>query len=148
MSRKIPFGPSPTCDSSLIRTYHQYSWKRTYQNLGSEPSMTKQEFADECDINQILQRYQRTGAITHFSQYAPIYGDYSPCDYQEALNLVKTADKMFADLPSSIRQLTSTPDGFLAFIQDPKNASRLVELGLVEAPPEAVKPPPASPAGT
>lgn len=141
---KIPFGPSPDGDPGLIRKHHQLTWKRTYQAIGSEPSMTKQEFKDECDINQILQRYQRTGAITHYAQYAPKYGDYSPCDYQEALSLVKNAQEMFAALPSSIRAITHTPDGFLAFIQDPANKPRLVELGLVASEAPAVKPPPAT----
>lgn len=142
---RTAFGPSPSC-STPNETRHHYhlSWKRTRTPIGSEGSMTKQEFKDECDINGIMARYQRTGAISHFAKWAPTYGEFSPCDLQSAQNTVIRANQMFAELPSSIRDLTHTPEGFLAFVQDPANAAKLVELGLVPAPPVIERPPEAT----
>lgn len=115
--------------------------RRVIQPLGG-PSMTKQEFKEQCDINHIMAKYQLTGAIDHFAKWAPQYGDFSPCDYQEARELVTRAQQMFAELPSSIRNLTETPEGFLAFVQNPANAAKLKELGLVKD--ETPVPPPPS----
>lgn len=144
----IPFGPSPSrtpcTPNHTVRNHYNLSWKRVQTPIGSEPSMTKQEFKDETDINQIMHRYQRTGAIDHYAKWSPSYGEFSACDFQESLNLVNRARQMFADLPSSIRNLTESPEGFLNFVQDPANAPKLVELGLVPSPPAAVKPPDAT----
>jgi len=117
--------------------------RRVIQARGEEPTSTKQEFKNDCDINQILKKYQRTGAISHFAKYAPQYGEFNPCDLQEAHDLIKRARKMFDDLPSSIRKEVQTPEGFLTFVQDPSNKARMAELGLTKAPPAATIPPPA-----
>jgi len=122
------------------------TWQRVITPLGTEPSMTKQEFKNETDINQILKRYQRTGALTHYSKYAPQYGDFTSTDLQQAQNLLITARQMFAELPSSIRSLTQTPEGFLDFVQDPANAAKMAELGLIESPTPVIPPPPSTPA--
>lgn len=149
MSKSPPlrtaFGPSPcSTPDHTVRKHYNLTWKRVQTPIGSEPSMTKQEFKDETDINQIMQRYQRTGAIDHFAKWSPSYGEFTACDLQEAQNLVITARQMFADLPSSIRNLVETPEGFLNLVQDPANKAKLIELGLVPAEPAAVRPPDAT----
>lgn len=101
------------------------------------PSLTRQEFTEECDINKIVRRYQLTGAITHFARYSPQYGDFSPCDLQTARNLLKRAEELFAELPANIRAEFPTPEAFLTFVQNPQNAERMRALGLTtseEAP--------------
>lgn len=94
------------------------------------PSLTRQEFKDDCDINRIMAQFQRTGALAHFSKYAPMYGEFTACDYQEAQNLLKRARDMFDALPSTIRKEVATPEGFLDFVQNPANADKMAELGL------------------
>lgn len=96
----------------------------------TQPSRTRQEFKDECDINRIMANYQITGAINHFSKYSSSYGDFSACDFQEAQNLVIRARKMFDELPNNVKAHVSTPEGFLAFVQNPANAEKMAELGL------------------
>lgn len=122
--------------------------RRVTQPIGDEPSATVQSYKDDCDVNQIMSKYQRLNSITHFAKYSPQYGDFSPCDLQQAENMVLNAKKMFADLPSSVRELTRTPQGFLAFVQDPKNADKMRELGLVASPPSIAKPPATPSAGS
>lgn len=104
---------------------------RVVAKVGPEPHATKQSFKDETDINNIMARYKKTGAIDHFNRYSPMYGEILPIDYQTALNTIKTAQQMFADLPSHIRAEVQTPEGFLEFVQDPKNKERMKALGLL-----------------
>lgn len=110
------------------------------------PSRTRQEFRDECDINRILSSYQRTGALQHFAKYSGSYGDFTACDFQTAQNLIIRARELFDALPSNIRREVSTPEGFLSFVQDPKNADKMREYGLISEPSApAPTPPPATP---
>lgn len=128
------------------RTHLGRTWQRTYQPIGAEPSRTAQEFKEECDINRIMRRYQHTGALTHFAKYAPIYGEISSCDLQEAENLLIRARQLFADLPSSLRDRFHTPEAFLDFVQDANNRDEMIALGLTESPEPVVPPPPSIPA--
>lgn len=98
----------------------------------TNPSKTKQSEAAACDINNIMARYQRTGAIDHVNKWGPHYGDVPALDFQEAMNIIKLGEAMYADLPSSVRDKFQTPEEFLAFVQNPDNAAALEALGLVE----------------
>ena len=92
---------------------------------------TKQSFRDECDINSIMARHQRTGAITHLQNHQGQYGFASGIDFHESMNIVTKAQSMFNELPSSIRtKFENSPAKFLDFVQEPKNADELVSLGL------------------
>lgn len=108
----------------------------------TERSRTKQEFKDECDINMIMKRYKATGLFPQFPGQEPRYvSNIGMPDYQEALNIVRTAEAEFASVNSEIRKrFDNDPAKFLAFINDPQNADELVKLGLREPPPAAPKP--------
>lgn len=128
------------------RTHLGRTWQRTSQPLGPEPSLTRAEFAADCDINNILKKYQRTGAINHFAKYSPQYGDFTPLDLQQAHAVIIQSREMFAALPSSIRDLVRTPEGFLEFVQDPKNKDKMAELGLIQSEAPLIPVPPSTPA--
>ncbi len=105
-------------------------------------SRTRQSMQDECDINLIMFKYQKTGAIDHFSRHSVRYGFADSVTFHDALNVVKEGDRMFADLPSSLRGRFLNPGAFLDFVQDEANAEEMVELGLrdpvaAQEPPEA-----------
>lgn len=108
-----------------------------------EPSLTKQSFKDECDINVILKRYKLTGLVEHVQSARGGYGDFTQVtDYQSALNAVLLAQDAFLELPATIRErFGNEPDAFVRFVDDPANAQALVDLGLAVA-----KDAPASPA--
>lgn len=120
-------------------------FRRRLQTATPGPSMTRQEFADDCDINRIMARFQVTGAINHFAKYSPIYGEFDALDYQTAQNLIIRARQMFDDLPATIRREVATPAGFLEFISNPANEARMIELGLKKKPPEPIPAPPVTP---
>ncbi len=91
----------------------------------------QQQFKEDCDVNIIMQRFQKTGAIDHVSKHQPEYGFASPTDYHESMNIVTSAQSMFNDLPSKLRnEFHNNPQALLEFVQDPKNADRAAELGL------------------
>lgn len=114
--------------------------------LIKEPSMTKQEFVAECDINNVIRSYQVTGIMAHLNERAAqgLFLDLpDPMDYQEALNMAQAASAAFAALPSAVRnRFENDPAQFLAFMQDPANTEEAIKLGLAKAPPEPPVPPP------
>lgn len=115
--------------------------ERVVQEPGG-PSMAKQAFKDECDINQILRRFQKTGLVEHVRQTQGRYGDFvSAPEFQEACNLVIEARAMFDSLPSKVRKrFDNDPAAFLDFAQNPENEEGMRELGLLpplESPQDA-----------
>jgi len=96
---------------------------------------TKQSFKNECDINNIMAKYQKTGAINHVQNNQAHYGFADSVTFTESMNIVAKAQSMFNELPSSIRsKFRQDPAAFLDFVQDEANADELVELGLANAP--------------
>lgn len=100
---------------------------------GKKPA--KQEFKDDADINSIMRKFQKTGTIDHSAKYAPQYGIASPHTLHESMNIVKKAESMFAELPSSIRKkFEHSAAKFLEFVQDEANYEEAKEIGLDLAP--------------
>lgn len=99
-------------------------------------SMTKQSFSADCDINNILAKYQRTGLLEHVNKFAGSYGDFLDVDdYQSSLHAVMRAQEEFMSLPSSIRsRFANDPAAFLDAINDPSRRQELTELGIFNPP--------------
>lgn len=100
-------------------------------NLGDH-SRTKQSFAKECDINNIMARYAKTGLISHTNRYNGDYSDLTTqMDFHEATNLIHEAQQAFSSLPSGIRtKFDNDPGKFLEFVDNPENLDEIRELGL------------------
>ncbi len=95
----------------------------------------KQSMAAECDINNIMRGYSKTGAISHFAKHSASYGFCDAVSFHEAATIIKTAETMFLDLPSALRnKFEQDPAKFLAFVQDPENLEEMSELGLLARP--------------
>lgn len=100
---------------------------------GERFSQTVQSFKDDCDVNLIMKRFERTGMLDHLNQYQGRYGDFLdlPQTYHEAVNQVMAAEEMFMTIPAKVRAMFNNDAGeFLAFVDDPANAEKMVELGL------------------
>ena len=93
------------------------------QTTFTQPGVTKQSFKDECDINRIMARYQLTGILPTGDPRVPQFGDFTNVpDYQEALNIVYSAEDQFMELPATLRKFFNNDPGFmLAYMQDPAN---------------------------
>lgn len=100
----------------------------------SGPSMTKQEFADECDINNIMSQYQRTGMVQHVNRYGGEYSDVTGAvSFHEAQNIVLAAQNAFMSVPSSVRtKFDNDPGKFLEFVNNPENRDEMKKLGLLK----------------
>lgn len=104
-------------------------------NTGPD-SPVKQEFKEECDINVLMKRYQKTGLFPQFPGQQPRYiSNIGMPDYQESLHIVMAAQEEFAALNSELRKrFDNDPAKFLEFCNDPSNGDELIKLGLREAP--------------
>lgn len=97
---------------------------------------TRQEFAEDCDINRIMARFEKTALVEHVAKYEGRYGDFSemPESYQDAIELVREAEALFMDVPAKIRErFNNDPAEYLAFCLDDRNKAELQELGLWRA---------------
>lgn len=106
------------------------------------PSLTRQEFADDCDINLIMQRFER-GEVPGFTPRVPMYLDLTvmPATLQETLNLMNDAEASFMSLPALVRrEFDNDAVKFVEFASDPENLSQMRTWGL--APPVQEPPPP------
>jgi len=101
-----------------------------------KPSLTKQEFKEECDINVLMKRYQKTGLFPQHPGASPRYvSNIGAPDFLEAQNLILQARSEFSALNAELRKrFDNDPSKFLAFVNDPANADELIKLGLREAP--------------
>lgn len=110
-------------------------------------SRTQQHMAEECNINNIIKKFTKTGLVTHLAKKPLAYVDLPPpMDLQEAFQVIQDAGESFRALPSELRKrFDNDPVAFVAFAEDPKNRDELVELGLINPPRPAD--PQAAPAG-
>lgn len=92
---------------------------------------TKQSFKDECDINNIIKKFHKTGLIDFVNTRQPQYGDYSGFDFQVAMDTVAKANEMFAELPAGVRKrFQNDPVEFVKFVSDANNQDEMIKLGL------------------
>lgn len=99
---------------------------------GNNVYLTQQNHKRECDVNYIVQKYDRTGLITHVQQMEARYGDVSGADFRTAQDLYLNATQMFDNLPAEIKKYFSqSPAEFLEFMEDPDNREKAIELGLI-----------------
>ena len=102
---------------------------------------TKQEFKDECDLNVLMKKYEKTGVLPP-ARGQPRYVDaFDLPSYQEALTVLSEADRAFMALPARVRgEFDNDPEKFVAFASDPQNVDRLRSLGLADPVPPAPEP--------
>lgn len=95
-------------------------------------SMTKQSFAQESEINNIMAKYEKTGLIEHVKAHSGYADMPAGLDYQAALQMTIEADIAFNELPALVRkEFDNDPFQFLEFVADPDNVERMGELGLL-----------------
>jgi len=110
---------------------HQYPVRIKFPKKG----MTKQMHKEECDINHIMLKFQKSGVIDHVNKHQQDYGFCTSTDLHESLNLINTANDMFDELPSQARKkFHNNPGEFLDYVQDPENKEKLFDLGLTDYP--------------
>lgn len=108
------------------------------QTVNSEKSLTQQQFKDECDINNIMKKYEQTGEFLHLTKKQGQYADFSEIqDYQAMYDTVIKAEEAFMTLPAETRlRFQNNPGKLIEFIQDEKNYEEGVKLGILNKRPE------------
>jgi len=94
------------------------------------PSLTKQEYKHESDINEIINKYYKTGELPIKS--GAIYADLSKItDYQDLRLRITEFEDYFDSLPSAIRsRFSNDPAMLVEWSSDPKNYQEAVRMGL------------------
>lgn len=105
-----------------------------------KPSMTKQSFKQDCDINNIMARYRKVLGVDFLNQYQGYlegkFGDVSlGLDYRTALEKINEGKAVFEAMPSDLRARFGNDPGFLLdFLADPANRDEAVKLGFLNKP--------------
>lgn len=102
-----------------------------------EKTRTKQSMQAECDVNNIIKKFQVTGMLEHRNKYEGEYGEFEAIDFHEAMNIVAAAKEMFSSVPSDVRKrFNNDPGEFINFAADKANQEEIYKLGLAERPPQ------------
>ena len=128
-----------------FRTGYSPQLRVSFETTGD--SRTKQSFKNECDVNNILKNYNKTGVMPE--NFNPgEYRDLDGTDYQEYMQTVASANSMFEELPSALRKrFKNDPAQLLSFVHDDKNVAEAHKLGLLRddyeiaiSPPQTIEP--------
>lgn len=110
--------------------------KKRYTIDCSKDGKTKQEFKDQCDLNNIMSKAAR-GILPDYNNMEGQYIDVSKVgDYQDAVNRVANAQSEFERLPGNIKaEFRNDPANLVAFMDglkdSPEDARKAAELGLI-----------------
>lgn len=104
-------------------------------------SRTKQSFAKEADINHIVSKYIKTGVMDNLRANPPLWGDFSQdVDFQTIQNKIIAANQAFLSLPAETRAMFNNDiPTLLAYINNPNNKQKCIELGLLPQEPAIVQ---------
>lgn len=110
-----------------------YNYEKERKDVGlrfTQPSMTEQEYKDECDVNFIIKNFVKTGELPDMTMQ---YGDMTTVqDYQDALYTIAEAKSNFYALPSAVRDEFKTVDKYLEYVSDPTHLKDCYERNLID----------------
>lgn len=166
MSKKPEkFDPFRDPDDPSVVAFHDF--RKTNGTLSEEhafftegPSLTRQEFMAECDINTIMAQYDAVLSDPMRSVREPQYVDMMsmPDTLMGAMAILNEARDAFFRLPAVVRRdFDNDPAQWADFASDPANVDKMREWGLAPLPkaPDAPirvevtnpEPPPEAPPG-
>lgn len=127
----------------FLRTPYNYDTVAATNESGvdcKEPTLAQQQFKDECDINNIVDKFLKTGEIQ--APLSPKYGDFTGIsDYKTALDRVIAAEEEFMNLPAAIRaRFNNDAAELIEFMENEDNRAEAEKLGLT-APKEVLTAP-------
>lgn len=99
---------------------------------GSPAYTTEQAHKKQCDVNEIIRKYDKTGLIAHTVKFEHKYGDATGADFKEAMDMVLGAQAMFDELPIHVKKrFDQSPEKYLKFFEDENNRDEAIKLGLI-----------------
>lgn len=101
-----------------------------------DPILTKQADLEDSDINNIVERFRKTGVLPVLPDKSGNFVDFSSIGtYQDAMIKILEAESLFDALPAKIRaEFGNDPGTFLEFADNPDNHDKMVEMGLLAKP--------------
>lgn len=135
VKRRLVFAPK-------INT--KYDRLRCSAYTSDKPSMTQQQYANECDLNNLVDKnmqFKDPAFLTKLQllgageKVQPLYGDFSDVPtYENALNTINKATDDFMSLPAKIRaRFENDPVKLLEFVNNPDNYEEGLSLGIYKA---------------
>lgn len=110
------------------------------------PSATRQEHKNECQISTIIDKYRRTGQLTHVREHLGSYLDVSELpDFTRMMDIRAKAAEQFELLPAHIREsLGNDPAVYVDFMATATDDEFRAVMGIdrPDTPPDS---PPAAP---
>lgn len=115
--------------NTCIKFRTKYDFRKVSKRF-EKPSLTDQQYKDECTIDGIIRRY---GVIPP-SKVVPLSADVSDFgDFASCMSRVNDALAQFDAMPSEIRaRFGNDPKAFFEFVLNPANIDEAVRLGLRE----------------
>lgn len=103
--------------------------------VNEEPSLTKQSFKDECDVNKIVAAFDVSGVMPvgqTGGTVTPQFGDFASIpDLAGVYAAIDKAKSDFDVMPLEIRErFNYNPELFLSFVNNPKNLDEMIRLGI------------------
>lgn len=97
----------------------------------TEPTLTQQNFKEQCDINRIVKQYAQTGVVNGNTNM-PLPDEFiGITDYHTAMNLIKRSESAFMALEPHIRErFANNPANFVDFVTNSDNIDELRSMGL------------------
>lgn len=119
-----------------MQIYHDFNTPPKVKiDFKDSPSLAQQHFANEVDINQIMERYHVTGILgdpTKPATKMPQFGDFTGVDFYMYQNKMAEAMQNFAQLPATLREYFGNDAGnLLSFLADENNREEAEKLGLI-----------------
>lgn len=95
-----------------------------------QPSKTNPNYKDEVDVNNIMDRFLKTGQLSHVSNQPLAYVDYSqtPPDLQSTLHFIKDQNELYQSLNKKNKNRFPTIEQFLEFAENPANQEELQQI--------------------
>lgn len=130
-----PKADRPEVNVPRIRSAYDGSRVRVRLICTEGEDRTRQEFKDECDINVLMARYERTGILPQGREISTTYADVSAWDFADSMQKIATVKGIFSQLDARTRaRFENNPEIMLEFIADPANIAEAVKMGLIAEP--------------
>lgn len=113
--------------------------RRRVVTVINEPSLTDTQFKKDCDPNYIMEKFRRTGTVTHLNHKEGSFADVAQIpDLLDTLLTVEKANESFQQLSAKVRnRFGNNIHQMIEFMNDPNNREEAIELGIIEVAQEA-----------
>ena len=99
---------------------------------GTPQYFTEQHHKRECDINLIIDKYDKQGIIKHINEFEAAFGDMTGNDFKAMQDKIAHANSQFHNLPWQIRErFNNNPKNLLTFMENEDNRAEAIKLGLI-----------------